>query len=701
MRLKRLDEHLGAVLSGRYVLLDLVGQGGSGVVYLGRDLSLGRKVAVKLLHEGLSADKAFIRRFHAEAKAAASLNHPSIVRVFDWGEAEGSPFLVFEFLQGGTLRHYLDQGGRLNISQGARVGHEIAQALSYAHARGYVHRDIKPSNLLFDEDGRIRLADFGIARALSEAAWTEPVGALMGTARYASPEQAMGRPTHKAGDLYSFALVMVEAITGELPFVTDTTFGTLIARTQNDMAVPAELDALRPILESLGKLDPEARFSAARVAEDLAMLSRTLPLPDPIEIIPFQVSAGAGEPVTQVVPILPGLEEVHEAAPVVLIRNPQVLGVNLGDRTFAFDQDESMGGTRGAALSSALADTTTSHLNAFESEQLAPVLDDAQQNSDTSATPIVDGEVPPQVMAEDPSPSRGARSHTKKFLILGLLLVVLLSAVAAVFVFRKLDSALLPNEIGSSKQSAVAAFQKLGFKVAKPSFQHDPSIQSGDVVSESPRPGTTLSKGSLVNLVISLGPPDVSIPNVVGQNTFGATTLLLESHLIAITTAQYSETVSAGVVISQTPTSGEIAPGSKVTVTVSSGPAPRVVPNLVGESSAQATSQLQSLGLVAVVTQQYSDTVASGTVISQSVGPGIKVARGSSVGMAVSQGPHMVTVPDLTGMTLSQAQTTLQQSGLSIGSVSGPYDASIVILQNPAAGTSLHYGLTVDVYVSH
>jgi serine/threonine protein kinase len=176
----------GRVLADRYRLLVPIGTGASGRVYAAEDIRLRRRVAVKVLHSALAEDVGFLRRFRAEAQVAASLHHPNIMAVYDWGEDE-QPFMVVELLEGGSLRAMLDRGNLLTTAQAARIGRDVADALDYAHSRGIVHRDVKPANLLFDEHGRVRIADFGLARALAEASWTEPAGAVFGTARYASP----------------------------------------------------------------------------------------------------------------------------------------------------------------------------------------------------------------------------------------------------------------------------------------------------------------------------------------------------------------------------------------------------------------------------------------------------------------------------------------------------------------------------------
>jgi serine/threonine-protein kinase len=203
----RIVEHVGRVLSDRYRLTRPLGTGASAHVYVAEDITLRRRVAVKLLHPALAEDEAFLRRFQAEARVVAALRHPNIVRVYDWGNDGGSPFLVMELLEGGSLRGVLDRGQLLSPAQAAAIGADAARALDYAHRRGLVHRDIKPANLLFDEEGQVSVADFGLARALAEATWTEPMGAMLGTARYAAPEQIGGGALDGRADVYSLALI--------------------------------------------------------------------------------------------------------------------------------------------------------------------------------------------------------------------------------------------------------------------------------------------------------------------------------------------------------------------------------------------------------------------------------------------------------------------------------------------------------------
>ena len=237
-------------------------------MFLADDVTLRRRVAVKILHPALAEDEAFLRRFQAEARAAAALSHPNLMAVYDWGEDDG-PYLVMEYLGGGSLRAMLDAGHRLTPSQAVVVGLDAARALDAAHRRGFVHRDIKPANLLFGDDGRLRIADFGLARALSEAAWTEPGDGLVGTARYAAPEQATGNRVDGKADVYALALVLVEAVTGEVPLTADTALGTLMGRVGHDLEVPELAGPLGPVLEQAGRADPAERPDAGTFGRGL------------------------------------------------------------------------------------------------------------------------------------------------------------------------------------------------------------------------------------------------------------------------------------------------------------------------------------------------------------------------------------------------------------------------------------------------
>ncbi|MEL7209925.1 MAG: protein kinase, partial [Actinomycetota bacterium] len=265
-------------------------------VYLAGDRSLGRQVAVKCLRSGLNSDERFRRRFRAEAQAAAQLSHPNLLAVYDWGE-DPNAYLVTELLMGGTLLDLLARTPKLSPSQGLLIALQAAQGLQYAHDFGIVHRDIKPANLLFGEEGRLRIADFGIARAVAEAAWTEPEGVLVGTARYAAPEQALGDAIGDKTDVYSLALTVIEAVTGRVPLLRENALATMVLRQDRDVVQIEELGALGPALLPAGRADPEARPSAAELIEGLTEAARNLPRPGRLPLVsPVDLSRRAAFP---------------------------------------------------------------------------------------------------------------------------------------------------------------------------------------------------------------------------------------------------------------------------------------------------------------------------------------------------------------------------------------------------------------------
>ncbi|HEY8093434.1 MAG TPA: protein kinase, partial [Acidimicrobiales bacterium] len=299
------DEQIGRVLGGRYRLVAAVGTGASATVYQADDVQLRRRVAVKVLHPSLAEDAAFLRRFQSEAQAAAALSHPNIMAIFDWGTDDRVPYLVLEYLGGGSLRAMLDRGRLLTPSQALLVGLEASRGLDYAHRRGLVHRDIKPANILFGEDRRLRIADFGLARAIADAAWTEPAGVLLGTARYASPEQAKGEPVDGRSDVYSLALTLVESVTGEVPFAGETTVATLMNRLDRLMPVSADLGPLASVIERAGRPDPAERSTAGELGQALIAAAEKLPRPTPLALVATStglatadatsIAAGAGQ----------------------------------------------------------------------------------------------------------------------------------------------------------------------------------------------------------------------------------------------------------------------------------------------------------------------------------------------------------------------------------------------------------------------
>ena len=556
MSTPRLADRVGRVLGDRFRLVSPIGSGASAHVFLAHDVVLGRRVAVKILHPALAGDVPFLRRFRAEAQAAATLNHPHITQIFDWGEDDDGPYLVLEYLGGGSLRDLLDAGHRLSQSQAAAVGAQVADALDYAHRRGLVHRDVKPANFLFEEEGRLRIADFGLARALSEAAWTEPIGAMLGTARYASPEQVEGHRVDGRADVYALSLVLIEVVTGQVPFAADTTIATLMARVGTAVQAPAALGPLGPVLEQAAAPDPDARIDAHELSVRLGQVASQLPPPARLPLAP------------------PGPDSVVH--------------------------DNDVGG-----------------------------------DTDLGATNLGAASVTAPPAAPPTTP----------------------------------DAALRPRRRRRWPVAVLAVLAVIGGAAA-----------------------ALLTTG-----VLGSGPTSHAVPSLTGADPTTAEHLLSKAGLRWRFTAAPSEDVPGFRVVSWTPSQGLQRQGTVVTVVLSSGPAPRVVPDLTGASYSDAAAKLQGLRLVPARQNGFSDTVAQGNVISTTPGPGTSVKRDSTVTLVVSAGPDVVTVPDVLGANVAGATSSLQNAGLKVANVFG-FPSGRVFFTTPPAGSRVHRGSSVNLY---
>jgi beta-lactam-binding protein with PASTA domain/tRNA A-37 threonylcarbamoyl transferase component Bud32 len=608
----------GRVLVSRYRLLAPIGAGASARVYLADDVRLLRRVAVKVLQPGLADDAGFIRRFRSEAQLAAALHHPNVLAVYDWGQDDGVAFMVVELLRGGSLRALLDTGARLSPAQSAAVGGNVAEALQYAHDRGLVHRDIKPANLLFDEHGIVRVADFGLARALAEASWTEPVGALMGTARYAAPEQGGASPVDGRADLYALALVLVEATTGEVPIVGDTPIGTLAARTTRGIVAPPELGALGAVIERAGRPERNDRYpDAATMVAALRDVARRLPPPEPLRL------AGLGEAAHDVDPTAIGTA-VGEERPTDATAADDAVPFAIPVSAQARRRVGVVPFVVVAAIVAALIVAAVLLLSGGSGASVASptLVGRSEQDAASRATNVgVLMKVVEQRQADDPAglvisqnPAPGA------FVSKGGEIDVVVS--------RGPPPIPVPNVAQQSLANAQAALIQAGFTVAV-NHRYDENIAAGVVLATSPAGGARVAPESTVEVTVSDGPAPVTIPDVSGQATYAAAAQVLGAkRLSPVAQNAYSDTVAVGGVIGTNPPAGTSVPrDSHVAVLISQGPQPVTVPNLAGQSVEAASQALTNLGLTPDV-QNYGP---GKPVKSQSPAAGTMVKKGSAV----------------------------------------------------------------------
>jgi len=705
-------DRVGQVLGGRYRLIAPIGTGASASVFLGDDVTLRRRVAVKVLHAALADDEAFLRRFRAEAQAAAALNHPHVMAVYDWGNDDDVPYLVTEFLGGGSLRGMLDRVGTLTPSQALLVGLETARGLEYAQKRGFVHRDIKPANLLFDDEARLRIADFGLARALAEAAWTEPMGAVLGTARYASPEQARGESLDGRSDVYSLSLVLIEAVAGSVPFATDTTLGTLMARVSKPLEVPESLGPLVPALVAAGVPDPADRPDAARFAALLMGAAEHLDRPAPLPLAGVRSLEGLDgldrDPTTIAADDSPS--EVPESVAGAAIAGAAAGAAAAGGRW-----------SREPAPSGAEADPPVPWVDAEPSAELdVPSWVRADSEPTTGADPLVlpaagEGLVVAGTVDHDAPTSRRARRRAAKAGALAALpveedddygevprsgrfafvLVVLLllggAAFAGWYFGVRIPSHEVPSVVGSSIEEAAAVAAGNEWTISR-TDAFDDVVPTGIVLSQEPIPGTDLAEGQVLSVVVSSGLPPVAVPtDLVGLSSADATARLEAVGLgLGEITRRYDENAANDVVLALADgTLAEVLKGDKVGIVVSDGPEPRTIPDgMVGQPSGAVKAELESMGLVVTAGEDFSETIEAGNVISLSPAAGGQIAKGGEVTMVVSKGPPVVVIPDVAGKSAEEAAAALEAVGLVVSSTDGSPT-------NPAVGTDPPSGTTV------
>jgi len=642
-----ITDAIGRVLGGRYRLVSPLGVGASAQVFLAEDVSLRRHVAVKILQPGLVNDQGFLKRFRAEARSAAALNHPHIARVFDWGEDEGGPYLVLEYLSGGSLLDLLERGVRLSVPQAATVAAQASRGLAHAHARGLVHRDIKPANLLFDDEGRVRVADFGVARVLADGAWTEPTGAGVGTARYSAPEQAQGLVLDGRADVYSLALVTFESLTGYVPFVLDTALGTLAARIGATLPGHGALGALQPILSEAAAPDLHERPDAATLASRLEALSATLPRP-------------------QALPL---------GAPLQVIQGPPTLAGSPGPAT------EAIGAIDHTGVMQRTDRVAAGPNQVFDMASFEPPAKRGRHNGKRRRWPIL--------------------------LVVALVLALIAGGLVAALskgVFT--PSHPVPSIAGLTLSQARHNVAKDHFAVVVQGTASSITVKAGRIVHQDPAPGSSLKQGSAVNVTVSKGLPIEQVPSLLGLNCTGATRLLGVSHLKAAcpdAAAGYSDSIPVGQVINwsyNNKLNATNAPyGATVLIALSKGPAPIAIPNVAGQTYQQAQAALQAAGLGATESTAPSTTTPAGFVDHTDPGIGTPVQPGTTVTVFISTGPPTVQVPNESGRSVAAATADLQSKGLKVGSVFGPAKGK-VFASVPEPGTTVQQGTSVNLYTA-
>jgi len=615
----------GRVVAGRYQLGPRRGSGVDAAVFDAFDLVDQRVVAIKVVHPDLSAGEGFERAFRVAAEHGASIRHPNIAEIYDWGADQWNQrkamYVVVEHLGGGSLREYLDRGRTLSPSQALVVGLDTCKALDVIHRQGLVHGDIRPSTLVFGDDERLRVTDVGYGNVVGDALWAERAHVSNALAMYASPELAEFGVHGPKGDVYALCLTLLESMKGTVPFAGDSTVATLSNRVGRLMPVSADLGPLAAVLERAGRPLPEDRYSAAEFGRALVQAAEKLPRPAPINLPNFGLFSDPSGSMTR--PNLP--------PPVPAVAPPRP------------------------------APETTVYVPTAE-EMVA---------AQTPAPPPVE---PP--FDDEPQEHR----HRGRWLIPIVLLLAAIAGGVAYFATRdRTHTYQVPQLAGLTEAEALNQISGFDWDTVVTREASD-EVAQGVVMRTEPGEGTELEQNKPFELFVSTGPAPRVLPELVGMTLDQATTALEQLDLVPQQgDPVFDETVPAGTVISwMVPdqpglkAGGTVTPGTTVQIVLSAGPALRVVPDLTGMSVEQATATLDPLGLVlAQLDPEFSDTVASGLIARQDLPKGTSVDRGAVVSVVVSKGQDLVSVPPLGGLTLQQATDTLTSAGLAVGTVSG------------------------------
>ena len=590
------------VLQGRYEIIEKIGSGGMSNVFRAKDLKLGRAVAIKVLKEEFCSDAEFVERFKREAQAAAGLLGENIVNIYDVVDEGKYHFIVMELVDGITLKEYIKIKGKLDITEGVSIAIQVAKALKPAHAQHIVHRDIKPQNILITDDSKVKVADFGIARAVSE----QTVNAnAIGSVHYISPEQARGGRCDARSDIYSLGITMYEMFTGRVPFTGESTVAVALAHLEQAMTPPSVYNnKISPNLERIilkcTKKDPANRYQ--NITELLDDLENVLLNPD----TPYEISGSTKIIKAEDTAMLSRVEPIDDMSDDEYER---------GDKEEEDDDDE------------------------YDEE-------DEKMDKIMSVAGVVIA------------------------VIIVVLLVFFVGRFTGVFGGKgsdtsqsKLDSTQtkMPDVVGLSEKMADKKLSDNNLQMQVKSSEYSDTVEKGNVISQEPKADEVVSKYSKVSVVISLGSDafDISKLNLVGKTKESAESLLKENGFSTDTKEEPSDTVPKGSVISYTPTKPKS--GERVTLTVSSGKKVTkvVVPNITGMSESEAKTLLETNGLMlGKKAEQHSATVAKGGIIGQSTAAGSSVDSGSSVDYAVSNG----VAPETTQASSEQlSQSTNEQ----------------------------------------
>ena len=629
------------VFTGRYQIVRHLARGGMAEVYLAQDLLLDRPVALKVLFPEFATDPAFVERFRREATAAANLNHPNIVGVYDWGEADGTYFIVMEYVDGRTLSEILRDEGPLHPDRAADVGADVAAALASAHRNGVVHRDVKPGNVLVTATGLVKVADFGIARAITANADENltQAGTVMGTATYFSPEQARGDAVDPRSDIYSLGCVLYELVVGRPPFTGDSPVAIAYKHVQESPVPPRHLNIELPtaieaiILKCLAKNAANRYPSAEDLRADLRRFREgNMILAEPVMAPPVDPGATSVVAATSAVPVAATTgaapayyddddDEEPKRSSGLFLAGLIILLLLLAGMLFLLARALGLGEDETPPVTQVAVENVIG-LPVAEAQRILE-----GQGLDVDITTAAN-EDQPEGNVFDQDPRRGERVDE------GSTVDLKVSAGAA--------AVPVPNVIGSQIDQARQLLSAQGFIVEEEGVANE-EAPVGEVVDQDPSANEEAAEGSVVRLLVSTGPAERPVPDVTGRSVSEASNLLGQAGFTVTQTSEPSETVEEGLVIRTDPPAGTVRPrDSAVTVVASSGPPDVTVPPVEGLSRDAAINALQSAGFE-VELQGDDDTCSDLVAVDQNPDGNATAPPGSTVTVVLEcQDPPIV-----------------------------------------------------------
>lgn len=663
---------VGTIVGDRYEILEKIGVGGMAEVFKGKDHKLNRYVAVKVLKEEFRENDAFVKKFKEEAQAAARLAHPNIVNVYDVGDENGIYYIVMELVEGITLKNYIERKGSLTIKEATSIAIQVCAGLEVAHNNHIVHRDIKPQNIIISREGKVKVTDFGIAKATTSQTTTANA---MGSVHYASPEQARGGYVDHRSDIYSLGIVLYEMVTGRVPFDGETAVTVAVKHLQEEMVPPSVYCknipySLEQIIKKCTEKSPDRRYQD--IGDLLADLKQSLMDPD-------------GDFVQMI--------DVDEQARTVVmnkgtsskIRNSRKVEVPASRDEDEDEEDDEY-------------ENDEDDEDEDDDEELSPAVEKAmtvagvvlaviivlivlllvskalglgKEKNDTSSS---DSQQTEQTADEDTESEDGNSSSA--------------------------NTVVMPNLLGKTMTEAKIELKDLGIDITLKGSESSSKYSAGQIMEQNIAEGTKVEVGSSVEVTIagsgssgtsgsstsstaadstsSTTDTEVTVPNVVGKDEATARAAIEAAGLtVGTVTEAASDTVTSGLVISQTVAANtKTAKGTKVNLVLSSGPSSVKVTDVIGHEQSRAEQELAAAGFQVSVKEAYSSDVRPGLVISTTPDRGTPAKPGSTVTMTVSQGKEKVTIPSVSvGMTYEAAAEKLEDAGFT-GTISEATESS-------------------------